>query len=237
MFALDHSPLRTCHPERSRAVSAANRQTQSKDPVLACAISGPERSSCRITGVITRLTVFLVFSVPFLCARTSGELTGSSSDIVSPDGRYALHNIDDYKHFQHSVFLKDRRTGSSQKVYEYGRSAGALWSPDSRHFAINDHAGSDYTETKILSVDKSDPDIDVQKEVRDKYDDVPGGHHEYFYVAYWIDSRRVVVYHWGYGGEDPNGFCNCYVYRLNGPVHKCARQPKDSDSVCSQTTP
>jgi hypothetical protein len=58
-----------------------------------------------------------------------------------------------------------------------------------------------------------------------------------FYVAYWIDPRRVVVYHWGYGGEDPNGFCGCYVYWLNGPVRKCARQPKDSDRACQQAIP
>ena len=73
---------------------------------------------------------------------------------------------------------------------------------------IDDAAGSDYTETKIFSIGDSGREIDVEKEILDKVKAVPSGHHEYFYVAYWINSRRAVIYHWGYGGELPNGFAN-----------------------------
>jgi hypothetical protein len=169
--------------------------------------------------------------------QTFRNFPGRKSDLTSPNGRYVVQNVERDEEPRFVLSLKDKTTGKSRKVYEYGRGASVLWSPDSRHFAIDDAAGSDYTQTKILPVDENAPEIDVQKEIVDTAKAVPGGHHKYFYVAYWIDSRRVVIYHWGYGGELPDGFCECYVYRLNGPVRKCARQPKDSDGVCGQTIP
>jgi hypothetical protein len=167
-------------------------------------------------------------------AQTSRNFPGRKSDLASPDGRYLIQSVERDEESRFALSLKDTTTGKSRKVYEYGRGASVLWSPDSRYFAVDDAAGSDHTRTKILPVDESAPEIDVQKEIQEKAKAVPGGHHEYFYVAYWIDSRRTVIYHWGYGGELSHGFCECYVYRLNGPVRRCERQPKDSDRVCSQ---
>lgn len=170
-------------------------------------------------------------------SQVSRDFPGKKSEITAPDGQYVVQNVDHNEDYRHVLFLKNKATGKVRQVYEYTRGVSVVWSPDSRHFAIDDGAGSDYTETRILSVDESIPEIDVQKEIDDKAKNLPGGHHEYFYVAYWIDPLRVVVYHWGYGGEDPNAFCECYVYRLNSLVRKCARQPKDSDRACQQAIP
>jgi hypothetical protein len=226
-----------CHPERSLAIREANRKAKSKDPVPTGAIIGDTRNS-RFTNRISLLvTALLIASALSSRAQTSRNFPGPKPELTSPNGRYAIQNVDHNAHYHHFLFLKDKTTGKSRQVYEYGRGASVVWSPDSHHFAIDDGAGSDYTETKILSVEEGLPEIDVQKEIEDKAQNVPGGHHEYFYVAYWIDPRRVVVYHWGYGGEAPSAFCECYVYRLNGLARRCARQPRDSDRACQLATP
>lgn len=217
--------------------SEANRLTESKDRYhlrAACIDAGNFR---RGPSNLYVLSLIAALAIPAL-SQVSRNFPDKKSEIVSPDGQYLVENVDHHEEYTHVLFLKNKTTGETRQVYEYTRGASVVWSPDSRHFAIDDGAGSDYTETKILSVDESVPEIDVQKEIRDKMNvNVPSGHHEYFYVAYWIDARRVVVYHWGYGGDDPNGFCECYVYRLNGRVYKCARQPKDSDSACERAIP
>lgn len=215
-------------------MSEANRQTESKAPchLRAAFIDGRRSRRGPLSAYAFSLIVALV--IPAL-SQVSRNFPDKKSEITSPDGQYSVQDVDHNEEYR-LLFLKNKTTGETRQVYEYTRGASVVWSPDSRHFAIDDAAGSDYTETKILSVEEAVPEIDVQQEIRDKID-VPSGHHEYFYVAYWIDARRVVVYHWGYGGEDPNGFCECYVYRMNGRVYKCARQPKNSDSVCERSIP
>jgi hypothetical protein len=221
-----------CHPERSLAVSEANRQAESKDPYsLAVAVGAARNSHRRMRPAFVLVALFVLAAQ----AQTFRNFPGRKSDLTSPSGRYVIQNVERDEGRPFVLSVKDKTTHKSRTVYQYGRCASVLWSPDSRHFAIADAASSDYTQTKIIPVDESAPEIDVQKEILDKVNSVPDGHHEYFYVAYWIDSRRTVIYHWGYGGELPDGFCECYVYRLNGPVRRCARQPKDSDRVCSQT--
>jgi hypothetical protein len=119
-----------------------------------------------------------------------------------------------------------------------------VWSPDSRHFALNDYGGSDFTETAILSVDETVPKIDVQDEIlrQDERERVTlvGFGRDYFGVARWLDARRVVVHHWGHNDEPPLGsFCVCYVYVLGGSVQKCLRQPRGSEleDLCGRTMP
>jgi len=230
-----NSPKR-CHPERSLAMSKANRQTKSKDPVPAGGTTGDMRNSHPGAWRTLALAGLALVAIPSL-AQTSKRFPGPKSELTSPNGRYVLRNEDHYENYKHFIFLKDKTAGKSREVYEYGRSATVVWSPDSQHFAINDYAGSDYTETTILSVDEGVPKIDVQEEVARKGDVTLGGDHEYFGVAYWVDDRRVVIHHWGYGNGDPV-YCECYIYTLNGPVRKCTRQPNPTDDdFCERTTP
>ena len=212
----------------------ANRQTQPKDPALADSAGDAKRNSHSVTW--SRL---IVGALGLIAASSTSQVSrnfpGKKSEIASPDGRYIIQNVDHNDGY--TLLLKDTATGAARQVYEYTRGAGVVWSPDSGHFAVDDGAGSDYTETKILSAHEGAPEADVQKEILMRARNAPRGHHEYFYVAYWIDPSRVVVYHWGYGEQVPKWFCECYVYRLNGSVRKCARQPRDSERVCQETTP
>src|SRR5208282_2683124 len=93
-------------------------------------------------------------------SQISRNFPDKKSEITSPDGRYLVQNVDHHEEYRHVLFLKNKTTGKTRQVYEYTRGASVVWSPDSRHFAIDDGTGSDCTETKILSVDETVPEID-----------------------------------------------------------------------------
>jgi hypothetical protein len=223
-------------------------------PARQCRVSkekgtSPARTPRSILQVLGISLFLIVTAVVFACqssAQTSARFPGSKSHLVSPDGHYVIHNVDREQEPQHAIFLKDKTTGSSRKVYEYGRGASVVWSPDSRHFAINDHAGSDYTETSIFSVNELDQKIDAQdaifrfdKRMQNRVTLVGWGH-DYFGVVRWLDAERVMVRHWGHNDEPPLGsFCDCYIVTLQGSVAKCAHQPKsdDPEGICRNTTP
>ena len=238
--------LNDCHPERSLATSAANRQTKSKDLVLAGSITGAKRNS----HFAARLTCFwlllLILSVLPSLGQTYRSFHGRRSELVSPNGRYVLQNAVRDEDPPYLILLKDKTAQTSRKVYEYGRDASAVWSPDSRHFAINDYAGSDYTETNIFSVEDASSKIDVQdaifhsdKLMRERVALVGWGH-DYFGVVRWLDEQRVVVHHWGHNDEPPLGsFCTCYIYTIGKAAKRCAQQPKgdDPETLCSNLTP
>ena len=143
-------------------MSEANRQTESKDPYpLAVGVGAARNSHRRMRPAFILVALFVLAAQ----AQTFRNFPGRKSDLTSPSGRYVIQNVERDEGRQFVLSLKDKTTGKSRKVYEYGRGASVLWSPDSRHFVIDDGAGSDYTETKIIPVDESAPEIDVQKEI------------------------------------------------------------------------
>jgi len=192
------------------------------------------------------LPMFLLAAATASFSQTSRRFPGKKSEITSPDGRWVLQDVDRDQEPNHSIFLKSIATGKTRKVCDYGRGASIVWSPDSRRFAINDYAGSDFTETSILSVDETVPKIDVQDEIL-RYDrslrervTLVGWGHDYFGVVRWLDAQKTVVHHWGHNDEPPLGdFCVCYVYILGVSVQKCAHQPKglDLEELCDRSAP
>ena len=242
------SAPRDCHPERSLAVSKANRQTQPKDPVFASSAT-TDTGRTSLTGTARSALTFLfalLIATQMLPAQVSAKFPGSKAKLASPDGRYVIQNVEQEQEPRHVLLLKEMATGSSRKVYEYGRGASAVWSPDSRHFAINDYAGSDYTKTSIFSAYEPDQKIDVQEAIfsydkrMQKRVTLAGWGHDYFGVVRWLDAQRVVVRHWGHNDEPPLGaFCECYIFSLRGSVAHCSHQPKsdDPETLCGDTTP
>jgi hypothetical protein len=187
------------------------------------------------------LVSFLLLSVvSFGQTQTGRRFPGKKPELASPDGRWVLQNVDRDQEPHHSIFLKDKTTGKTRKICDYGRSASVIWSPDSRHFALNDYAGSNYAEASIITVDETRPTIKLQDVILDKYGAATDWGHEYFGTVRWLDAQRVVIHDWGHKDEPPLGdSCVCYVYALGGSVRKCAHQPKGSDleQLCWKTTP
>jgi hypothetical protein len=207
--------------------------------VPAGSITGAKRHSrsdaCRqlILGVVA------VVVIPSL-AQVSRNFPGPKSELTSPNGRYVIQNVDHNEEYKHFLFLKDKATGTSRQVYEYGRSASVVWSPDSLHLAINDYAGSNVAETYIFSIDETVPKINVRDELVHKGKVVPPGGHDYFGVARWLDGQRVVVHFWGHSDDSSaRAICQCYIYTLGGPVVRCAHQPNgnDPEELCGSITP
>jgi hypothetical protein len=195
---------------------------------------------------VPTVVLVLLFVTQTLSAQTSAKFPGPKSELTSPDRHYVIHNVDRVRGTQHMIFLENEATGLSRRIYEYGRGVGVVWSPDSLHVAINDYAGSNFTETHIFPVNESDPKLDVEdaivrfdKRMQQRVKLVGWGH-DYFGVVRWLDAERVVVRHWGHNDEPPLGaFCDCYIVTLQGSVTKCAHQPKSDDleGYCGRTTP
>jgi hypothetical protein len=234
--------LNICHPERSLATREAYRQTKSKDPLRAGITDSDARSSLPFTRV---LVVSLVLSSAVASfAQSERSFPGKKSELISRDGRWMLQNVDRDQEPYHSILLKDNTSGKSRKVCDYSRSVRVLWAPDSRHFALNDYAGSNFTETTIVSVDETAPTIDVQAAIlhsngglRESVTLVRSGH-DYFGVTRWLDKHRAVVHHWGHSDVPPlRAFCECYVYTLDGSVEKCAHHVKEAEELCDTVTP
>jgi hypothetical protein len=178
--------------------------------------------------LILLVVMLAFFSMPLL-AQSAATFPGKRSQLASPDKRYVLENIEHAQEpYSDSIVLRDKTTGKSRKITDYSRSIGVIWSPDSRHFALNNHAGSDYTETTILSVDETSPKIDVQNAIEQRSNLQDAGH-EYFGVARWLDAHRVLTYHWGHADEAHYEYCECYILDLNGGVKRCAHQPTGAD--------
>ena len=224
-----------CHPERSLAMSEANRQTQSKDLAPVGPTEGDARRSHSKAWTISILMMaFLLLSVVSF-SQTTRRFPGKESELISPDRHWTVQNVDRDQEPHHSILLKDNITGKTRKLSDYERGVGAVWSPDNHHLALNYYAGSDFTETAILSVDETIPKIDVQEAILPKID-IPDCDHCYFGVSRWLDDRRVVVHAWGYGNRS-SLFCLCYIYTLSGSTTKCIRQPKPDGDVCETLTP
>jgi hypothetical protein len=180
------------------------------------------------------ILIFALFST-FGYSQTAFAKFPTKSALLSPDRSHVLRSVDNAE--DHSIFLTDKSTGLTRKVYDYGRGATVIWSPDNRRFALNDYAGSNISEIYIIATDQRTPQLDVGEEIRLKAKDLARGDHEYFGIARWLDGQHVIVHHWGHG--DGQAFCQCYIYKLGGPVMKCAKQIRGSDpeEQCGRTTP
>lgn len=207
-----------CPPERSLAMSEAIRQTQSKDPVFAGAIGDDTRRS-HTNAWTTSILITLLLLLAVASFSQTGRFPGKKSELTSSDGRWVLQDVNRNQGPKHSIFLKDRTGRKTRKICDYERSVGLVWSPDSRRFAMNDYAGSNYTEVGIYSVDESAPKIDLQKEILDQDKrlrervKLVGFGHDYFGVARWLDAQRVVVHDWGHNDEPAGIFLR--VLRLH----------------------
>jgi hypothetical protein len=190
--------------------------------------------SCSVAALLS----FLLGLSALCAAQTSARFLGPPANLSPPDGRYILLSTDDLAH--HAVFLKDTRTGRVRKVYQYERSAAVLWSPDSRHFAVDDFEGSNIAEAYIFSTDEPTLKIDLQDHLLRQGGLRPSGGHDYFGVSRWLDPSRVVVHYWGHSDDPPaSAFCECYVFNLNGAIKKCAQQSaaRDPEGYCWSLMP
>jgi len=99
-----------------------------------------------------------------------------------------------------------------------------VWSPDSRWIAINDHAGSDYTNNVVVSIDRSTPPIDLKKlllQSKPKLD-ILESDHLYLSASEWKSEREIELVAWGHDSGRKIGFCRCFLMSLEGSIRQCS---------------
>lgn len=110
-----------------------------------------------------------ILTTPALAATDSINFPGPKSELKSPNGLYAIKNIDDPRfdrelvcqnYSSHLVFLKK---GQKKQVpfKKYFRNVDILWSPDSSAFVLNDWIGSNVAESYLYRVTRLTQPIDI----------------------------------------------------------------------------
>jgi len=136
---------------------------------------------------------------------------------TSPDGRYTIANVESDAPPYHTVFLVDHKLKTRRRLFNYDRWIEVLWNPDSSSFALTDHAGSDFSECRIICVKRNTVIADVWAEIKQKSNleerrHLTKNHHVYVAATEWIDSQILRVKVEGYGDIDRRGFTRSYEY-------------------------
>jgi hypothetical protein len=131
--------------------------------------------------------------------------------------------------------LLEVKSGGHRTLYTYDRDATVNWSPDSLWIAINDYAGSDYTNNVVLSVDRSTPSIDLKERLLQSKPkrSILGSDHLYLTASEWKSESEIELLAYGHDSERRISFCRCFLMSLKGSIQQC-RLPegKDSEDYC-----
>jgi hypothetical protein len=151
---------------------------------------------------VTKQITLLVLS--FLCglpqsaaiAQEIATYPSNASSLVSPDGRFALRNVDRDQTLNHQLLLVDRRTHATKSVLFYGRHVEVSWSPRSERFFVNDYRESNEATCLIWKMGARRP-IDIQRVVdgqRPKKLALElAADHLYIHCLSWEAPDRVLV--------------------------------------------
>ncbi len=157
-----------------------------------------------------RWTIILVSAV-----LTQGALSSVSllpgPDVPSPSGRYVLRNVDyEHKLPAHALFLTDKQTNATIKLYNYPRHGSIAWSSDSAHFFINDDYASDQSDCLLFTLQGNKVTlVSLRKALKNQLPEMTKFLNDaasYMDAAGWLNthSLRVRLYGWDDTGSDFN---------------------------------
>jgi hypothetical protein len=179
----------------------------------------PRRSMLRVLALVATLTVGPVAShaSPFV-------VFPKASELISPDGRFAVRNVDaanstsDFVGTFHALWLYELATGRSRKLCDYMGVAAAAWS-DNDFLVVTQYVGKRTSRTLVFSaVNQRDPVmLDSATLIRLLLPELRPALRENDHV--FVEGSRVEqdTLHlsvWGYGHHDPNGFRYRCQYNL-----------------------
>jgi hypothetical protein len=120
------------------------------------------------------------------------------------------------------LWIKHKGDRDRTLVRDFDRSVDISWSPDSRHFFVNDASGSTdtlgyvYDPVTLKATELADvvttADPDAKKYL--------GAGHSYLEANRWINSHALSVTLWGHFDEERVGFKIKYRLDLNGRVER-----------------
>ncbi len=162
----------------------------------------------------------------------------AQSQAVSPDGRYAVLDLDSDTKPHHTVFLEDRFLRTRRTLFHYERHVVLLWNSDSQMFAVTDYIGSDSSTCSIISVDDKVPRmqaldlllLQLGEDAKRTLQSRLTKHHAYVEASEWDGPTSLALKVSGYGDRDPKGFTEFYDLHL--PVGK-PELPRNRQSTSS----
>ncbi len=188
-----------------------------------------------------RNTLFIsVLAISSLAAAQDCVPSGRAfrKPVISPDAQYRVSNVfcSDQEHERELVLvLRNLKSGESRTLYTYDRDASVVWSPDSRWIAINDFAGSDYTNNLLVSIDRSVSPIDLKERLirSEPKQSVLKSDHLYIAATKWESGQKIELLAYGHDSERRISFCRCFLMSLQGRVDQChLANGKDSEDYC-----
>ncbi len=146
------------------------------------------------------------------------RLPGDRPELFSPGRKHVLYNVDaENEEPSHTLFIKNTKNEIKRKLYSYARYVDVLWSPKGTALLVNDHGGSDFTNSLIFLLEGKENFFDVKKEMKYYLQDnkhLFGNHHVYIEGVKWCGEEKVLIRISGYGDIDPKGFVLKYEYTL-----------------------
>ena len=157
-----------------------------------------------------RLTLLLCAALslaPVASSHAAAVVTfpGSTRQALSPDGRFAVLNMDRDEEPNHVLSLHDKKQGSRFPIFPYRRHVDVSWSKDSKFFFVNDYAESDLADCVVASVDdhkQRKMSATLQEEILDFMRGFKGSH-LYVTCDAWSPNDDLAVSVWGSGDGSP----------------------------------
>jgi len=178
---------------------------------------------------VSRILVILSLCALYISAIAMAEdkmvaLPGEVSQIVSPDGRWALVNIDSENNEinkflgdNHALYLMELGSDKMIHIYSYARHVDILWSNGGSMLLINDYAGSNYSFPIVVEMNSGCSKINVKEKLMEQFPNtysVLRSHHLYIEGTEWLNARHLKVEVHGYGDTAPNGFTLWFEYTI-----------------------
>jgi hypothetical protein len=169
-----------------------------------------------------RLTFLLCAALSCASVASSANTTtikfpGGVSQAPSPDGRFAVLNIDQDREPNHILSLYDRKRGSNFSLFTYRRHVDVSWSQDSKFFFVNDYTESDLADCVVVDVDGQKQrkiSAILRQEIID-FMKVFKGSHVYVTCATWHSNDDLVVSVAGYGDGSPKNAERRFVFNAH----------------------
>jgi hypothetical protein len=153
----------------------------------------------------------LSISLPseLIAQKVSFPGTNSSTD---PNKRFSVVWIEATDSTEHSLLLKDLKTGYTRSLTKLARHLDFYWAPNGDAFAVTDFGGSDFSNAWVGFPKDSSRIVNLSVDSPESKEN----DHVYVEVVGWHNSKTVSFKMSGYGKHDPNGYEKYYEYSISG---------------------
>jgi hypothetical protein len=157
-----------------------------------------------------------------------------ASELVSPDGRFAVRNVDsagsatDFVGTFHSLWLFELGTGRSRKLCDYLGVASAAWS-NNDFLVVTQYVGKRTSRALVFSPTSTDDPVMLDKTalirlVPPELRPALRENDHVFIEGSRVEQDSLHLAVWGYGPHDPNGFRHTCEYSLREATIACVEE-------------